>query len=148
MPVSDRRAFDPHTVVNTFRTRVPGPVGCLLLVLLSPLLLIGLVVGLFVLRRKTHALRRAFEQQPRTPEDIAREVALCSLVRGLALEPRFSRDDALATPVMTGDRGAPPTSELLDEAVRRGWIRGSDQALHVTDTGRAESDRFLDRARM
>jgi hypothetical protein len=144
--VTENRNFDPRQTLNTFRTRVPGPIGCLLLVVLSPLLLIGLLIGAFVLRRKTRELRRNFARTPRTPEELSREVALCSLVRGLTLDAHFSREQALSTPVMTGDAGAPPTVELLDEALRRGWLTGDAERMSVTAEGRAEAERFLDRA--
>lgn len=143
--MSQRRDFDPYRVINTFRTRVPGPIGCLLLVLLSPFVLIGLLIGAFVLRRKTTELREALERRPSTPEEMSREIALCSLTRALALDDHFSREEALATPVMTGAGGAPPMPDLLDEALRRGWLGGHAERMHVTAEGRAEAERFLER---
>jgi len=145
------------------RTRIPAPVGCLLLLVLLPLVLIGgllfVVLSLFrgLLSPGGSSRVRGAEGAaspgrtpigaPRTPADLGREVALCSLVRGLALDDSFTREEALMTPVIAPPGApTPPTEELLADAERRGWITGSGGELRVTSSGQTAAQEFLDRA--
>jgi len=145
------------------RTRIPAPVGCLLLLVLLPLVLIGgllfvvlsLFRGLFSPGGSSRVGGSSGGTSPgrtpigggRAPADLGREVALCSLVRGLALDDSFTREQALMTPVIAPPGApTPPTEELLADAERRGWITGPDEELRVTSSGRTGSQEFLDRA--
>ena len=135
----------PTDVFRQVSTRIPGPVGCLLRILLLPLLVLAAVFIAVFARGSVDHTRETLRRRPTTPEDVAREVALCSLVRGLALDERFSREEALGTAVLAPAGAVPPTSELLDDAVGRGWVAEDGHGCWVTREGRREAEEFLDR---
>lgn len=142
-----------HDALRAFRRRIPAPVGCLLVVVLLPLVLIGgLIFLLLSLLRGPRSIVRSGASgnapaAPRSPAEAAREIALCSLVRTLAMDARFTREEALATAVIAPPgAAAPSTEDLLRIAQERGWVTGTDDALSVTPTGRTAAEAFLDRA--
>jgi hypothetical protein len=95
------------------------------------------------LRKLRKQLQGVGSRDPGASPHSEREVALCSFVRGLALDPEFSRDDALQAPVMaSGDLLA---SDLLDEAQHRGWIVARGAGLTVTAEGGAAAETYLGR---
>ena len=128
-----------------FVQRLPWPVGVLLVLVLLPVALLFLgAVAVSALFGSVGRARRSFDAPPRDP---ARETALCSLVRGLALDPTFTRDEALATPVIAGAGvgGGPAADDLLREAIERGWVEARGDRFTVTAEGRRGADEFLRR---
>jgi len=123
--------------------QISGPLGCLALVFVLPFVLLGMLVFSLFARHKVSQATERMRRVPRTPEDVERETALCSLVRYLALDEEFTREEALATPVIISSASVPPVAELLDEAEGRGWVRAAGDRLAVTPAGREEAERFL-----
>lgn len=130
------------------RGLVRGPVGCLLVLLLLPLVLVAFLLLLLFAPRRTVVIGGATGRGPAPspgghsmplPGDVtlpATETALRSLVRGLALDEQFTREEALATPVQFTGAASPSVADLLEEAERRGWIEPIGEHLRVTETGR------------
>ncbi len=111
-------------------SRIPGPIGCLLLIVLLPVALLAfLVVAVLNTFGIRPWARPRAHQGP--PED---EPALASLVQKMALDESFRRDE-VAEAAVVAPSGA-TAEELLDRAVSRGWIEERGELYAVTDKGR------------
>lgn len=132
------------------RGLVRGPVGCLLVLLLLPLVLVAFLLLLLFAPKRTVVIGGAPRPGP-GPMPRGRptalpvggsyppaEEALRELVRGLALDESFTREEALATPIRITAADSPGVAELLDEGLRRGWIEQDGERLRVTDDGRRD----------
>ena len=124
-----------------FVRRLPWPVAVLLLIVLFPVALLFLgAVAASALFGSSGRSRGRFDAAPRDP---SREIALCSLVRGLALDATFTREEALATPVIAGAGGGAAADDLLREAIARGWVEARGDRFAVTPEGRRRAAEFL-----
>jgi len=124
---------------RSFVSRGPGPLGCLLALVLCP---IGIVVGLVALiwallpfgkRRVASTFRAA------SPESAARDEALRRFVRAMALDDTFSLDDARQAGTLV--QGGATVDDLVAEGLDRGWIERRGERLGVTRRGREETER-------
>ena len=131
----------------SFVRTLSGPLGCLALLVLLPIALLTLLfvsfTGLGSARRGARSGSAGAPRQPRTQEEADQEVALCSLVQAMALDEVFSREDAQTAGVMT--TAGRTLNEMLDEAIRRGWIETRGEQLAVTGRGRREATGYLRR---
>jgi hypothetical protein len=129
-----------RTFHRAFVGRLPGPIGCLVLLVLLPVLLVlGLVVGLVMLTASllTGGRRRA-AAPPSSPEAAAREEALRRLVRAMALDATFTADDARQAGTLVA--GGATVDDLLADGLARRWIEVRGERLAVTRRGREELD--------
>src|SRR5207249_1163925 len=119
---------------RAYATRLPGPLGCLLMLVVCP---IGLLVGaVMFVAALLPARRRAVgtvSAAGRAPD--AREAALLRFIEVMALDETFTLEEArqsgtLATSGATVD-------ELLAMARERGWVEARPgERLTVTARGR------------
>jgi hypothetical protein len=124
-----------------FRRVLSGPLGCLVALLCLPFALIALVVMFGVALWKGRKLRQAIQGQMAAERTTGDGLPVAHYVRMFAADPSFSRDEATqaAVPASAGKTA----QELLDEAMRRGWIEVTGDRLVVTDRGREQAETLL-----
>lgn len=138
----DRRPSAFESAWNTFRGMVSGPIGCLLAILCFPFAILLLLVMVGIAIWKGRAIRRAIEGQLDAERSSDDAVPTAALVRLLADDPSFTREEAALTavPAWCGK----PASELLADAERRGWIAPvAGGRLAVTQDGRSRAEGIL-----
>lgn len=111
-------AFD--SAWRTWRTHLSGPLGCLAMLLCLPFAVVGFLVVLVVAAWKARGLRREIERQVAAQRGAADDEPVLRLVRAMALDESFTREEALQAGVAASAGRSP--AELLDEAIRRGFI--------------------------
>lgn len=124
--------------------RLPGPLGCLAALVLLPVAAVSALGMLLFMSRSARKVARQ-APAPRTPEEAEREIALCSLVRNLSLDGVVTREEALSQTIIGTARGD-PVSDLLAEAVRRGWVEEADGNVRATRSGAERAAERLRRA--
>lgn len=120
------------------RRQAPGPLGCLLMLLCFPFAVVGLLVLAAVTAWRTRKLRKQFAAAARAAAEHGAAEPLVAFVRAMAIDPEFTRDEALQAGVAaSAGRSA---AELLDEALVRGWVEDrGDGRYAVTAAGRARA---------
>lgn len=126
---------------SEFRSRLSGPVGCLLAILCLPFALIALVVMVCVAMWRVRRVRKAIGDQVASAKATGEALPVAEFVRSFAIDPTFTREEAegAAVPATAGRSAA----QLLADAIERGWVRERDGLLAVTDRGREESEAIL-----
>lgn len=125
-----------------FRRRVSGPLGCLVLLVCFPLVLLALLVLLVVSVWKGLRVRREIEGRMAEARHAVHAIPVALFVRTFAGDASFTREEAVqaAVPAAAGKSAA----ELLEEALRIGWVADEGGGrLAVTEPGRRESDELL-----
>ncbi len=135
----------PHEDGTTFRTfrfarasRVPGPIGCLILLVACP---VGVVLAIVALLASLWPFGRRRERVAPSPfapaGDSGRDAAVRRLVRAMALDETFTLDEARQAGTLAS--GGATVDELLEDARARRWVETRpDGRLAVTERGRAE----------
>lgn len=140
--LQNRRSASPfESAWNTFRGTLRGPLGCLVMLLCLPFALLAFLVLIVVALWKGRQIRSAIQGQM-DAERTATDAVPCALyVQTFAADDSFSREEAkqAAVPAAAGKTA----SDLLDEALRRGWIAERGGALAVTDKGREQIEAVL-----
>jgi hypothetical protein len=145
-PVPGRLPFDRpgyRVFQRSYAARLPGPLSCLVALLLFP---IGLAIGLVMIvaslfRASAPAPVRRAEPAGAAPG--AREQALARLVRVLSMDETFTADDARQAGTLAA--GGATVDDLLEDAVRLGWIERRGERLAVTPAGRRAADAIASR---
>lgn len=121
---------------NDFRGILRGPLGCLAALLCLPFALLALLVMFCVALWRGRRVRSALREQVAAAHATGDAVATADYVRMFASDATFTREEALhaAVPVAGGRTAA----ELLEDALRRGWIVPRDDAGAVLATSRRE----------
>jgi hypothetical protein len=125
-----------------FRRYLSGPLGCLVALLCLPFALLALLVLAGVAMWKGRKLRAAIQGQLDAERGAGDAVPVAQFVRVFAADPSFTREEATlaAVPAASGKSAR----ELLDEAIRRGWIEETGGGLLVvSERGRTETDALL-----
>jgi hypothetical protein len=138
-PMSDRLRFGQPpfgSFPRSFVGRLPRPVGCLLALLLCPVLVVAALVTLVLLLFPWGRRRFARFVTPgmASPRPSPREEALLRLVRSFADEESFTAEEARQSglPVEAGVS----VDDLLADALERRWIAVRGERLAVTERGR------------
>jgi hypothetical protein len=105
---------------RTLRARLSGPLGCLAMLLCFPFALVAFLVVLATAAWRTRGLRRQFREQVAAQRTAAEDEPVLRLVRAMALDESFTREEALQAGVSAASGRTP--ADLLDEAIRRGWV--------------------------
>jgi hypothetical protein len=135
LPPFDRGSF--RVLHGNWFGRVPGPLGCLLAIVLCPIgIVLALVMSILWLfgvgrGRLGGSVRRS------TPEQRAREQATRRLVEAMALDETFTAEEARQAGVPLA--GGATVDDLLADALERRWIEVRGDRLAVTKRGRLES---------
>jgi hypothetical protein len=125
-----------HAAWTEFRRWARGPVGCLFSILCLPFALLALAAMFAVALWKTWRLRRDLLRVMAAAEDAAEAEPVLRLVRAMAIDESFTREEAAQAGVAASAGRSP--ADLLDEAVRRGWVETRpDGRMAVTERGRA-----------
>lgn len=123
---------------RSFAGRGPGPLGCLLAIVLCP---IGIVIGVVTLVVSLFLPRRRVAFAPSSPAEAAREEALRRLVRAFASDESFTADEARQAGTLVA--GGATVDDLLADGIRRRWIEVRGDRLAVTQRGRDETQQAL-----
>jgi len=105
---------------RSFRGSLSGPLGCLATILCLPFALVGFLVLMVVAAWKARGIRKQVEAQVAAARGAADDEPVLRLVRAMALDDSFTREEALQAGVAASAGRSP--ADLLDEAIRRGWI--------------------------
>src|SRR5262245_21067587 len=123
---------------RAYVARLPGPVGCLLALVLFPIaLLAGLVLLVVSLLPFPRRRARTWTPAP-SPRDASRDAALRRLVQAMAMDSSFTAEDARQAGTLAA--GGATVDELLADARERRWIEVAEGGrFAVTERGRRES---------
>lgn len=146
-----------------FRRYASGPIGCILALLCLPFALLALLVMVGVALWKGRKLRQMIQGQLDAERGAGRAfdgggpggaagaagpgssgvdaLAVAQFVRMFAADISFTREEATrsAVPAASGRTA----EELLDQAIRQGWVEESRGRLVVTERGRNEAETIL-----
>lgn len=125
--------------VRAWRGRFRGPFGCLLILVLCILSIPILIVVSILAIWKREQIKRVFRAQVEAERTAVEARPAAMLVRAMAVDETFTRDEALqaGVPAAAGMTSA----DVFDDARRRGWIDRvrsgpSGEIFAVTASGR------------
>ncbi|MCE9637929.1 MAG: hypothetical protein K8T90_19690 [Planctomycetes bacterium] len=133
---NNRSASPFDSAWNLFRGTLRGPVGCLIMLLCLPFALLAFLILIVVALWKGRQFKKAIQGQLDAERATSDAVPCALYVQTFAADPSFSREEATQAAV-PADAGKTAT-ELLDDALRRGWIAERGGMLAVTDKGREQ----------
>ena len=130
----ERTASPFETAWNEFRGMIRGPLGCLAAILCLPFALLFLLVMIGVALWRGRKVRSALRDRAAGAPAPGDAVATADYVRMFASDKTFTRDEAMQAAVPV--EGGRTALELLDDALRRGWIVECDGDGEVLTTAR------------